>query len=758
MKRHSLFLIVLFIVSLAIAQPPQTGKITGSIMDASTNEPLIRATVLVLGTNLGAASDLDGNYMIDKVPVGTHSLQVNLLGYKSVIIPDVTVTAVKPTDVDIALRQNPLELQGVTVKPNFFEQVPDKLLSTQSQSNAEIRRLPGGLEDVVRAISILPGVAQVQNGRNDLIVRGGAPSENLYVVDGIEVPNINHFGTQGATGGPLSFINLDFVENTTFSSGGFGVRYGDKLSSVTRIDLRHGRQDRWGGKATISATQFGLNVEGPLSDRGGVIFSARRSYLDFIFKAAGFAFVPEYWDFMIKANYDLNERNRLTVLGLSAINNVKQFNDTAEKRYNNSRILSSDQYQAVSGLTWRRLLHKGFSTVTLSQIFFRFDQMQSDTLRHPLFSNASKEIETALTANLLWRLSAGTEATIGLQAKQIRFNSDLYLPPLQTDFGSLVSSQSAADTVAYKAAGWLQLEQRIKRVSITLGGRWNYFGWLQDKSFFEPRLGLRYELSNLTRLNASVGRYSQSPSYIWLTANAANQNLKFMAVNQYILGMEQLLRDDVKLSLEGYYKDYSDYPTSTARPYLIMANTGAGFGGAEEGFASFGVDPLISGGSGYARGVELFIQKKTSAIPHYGLLSISYNQSAFKALDGKSRPSSFDQRWIVNFGGGYIFNSKWEVSGKFRLATGRPYTPYGVDLTKFSAEYNSMRLRVNHALDLRVDRRWALSGWSIITYLDIQNIYNRPYYDVPRYNSYKGKFEETSSIGILPSIGISAEF
>ncbi len=758
MKRYSILFIIVMFAAMTRAQSPLTGSITGTIMDATTNEPLIRATVLVVGTTLGAASDLDGRYIVDKVPVGTYALQVNLLGYKSVLIPDVTVTNTKPTDIDVQLKQNPLELQGVTVKPNFFEQVPDKLLSTQSQSNAEIRRLPGGLEDVVRAMSILPGVAQVQNGRNDLIVRGGAPSENLYLVDGIEVPNINHFGTQGATGGPLSFINLDFVDNTTFSSGGFGVRYGDKLSSVTRIDLRHGREDQWGGKATISATQFGLNLEGPLSDRGGLIFSARRSYLDFIFKAAGFAFVPEYWDFMIKANYDLGERDRLTLLGLSAINDVKQFNDTAEKRYDNSRILSSDQYQAVSGLTWRRLLQKGFSTVTLSQIYFRYDQMQSDTLRNPIFKNASKEIETALTANLVWRLGSNTEATVGVQAKQIRFNSDLVLPPLYTNFGSLVSSQSSADTIAWKAAGWLQLEQRVKRFSIMLGGRLNYFSWLGSPSIMEPRLGVRYELSALSKLNASIGRYHQSPSYIWLTANPVNKDLRFMTVDQYIIGVEHLLRDDVKISLEGYYKDYADYPVSTSRPYLIMANTGAGFGGADEGFASFGVDPLISSGSGYARGLEFFLQKKTSAVPHYALLSISYNQSRFKALDGESRPSSFDQRWIVNLGGGYIFNSKWEFSGKFRLATGRPYTPYGVDLTQYSDAYNSKRLRVNHALDLRVDRRWNLSGWNMITYIDIQNIYNRPFYDVPRYNAYKGTFDETSSIGILPSIGISAEF
>jgi len=191
----------------------------------------------------------------------------------------------------------------------------------------------------------------------------------------------------------------------------------------------------------------------------------------------------------------------------------------------------------------------------------------------------------------------------------------------------------------------------------------------------------------------------------------------------------------------------------------VLANTGAGFGGSEDGFASFGLDPLVSSGSGRARGIELLIQKKLSEVPCYGTLSVSYNMSDFKALDGVERPSSFDQRWIINVGGGYVFNDKWEIGTKFRYATGRPYTPFDISGFQNPASYNAARIGANHSLDLRVDRRWAFESWTLVTYVDVQNVYNRKPVNVPRYNERLGRAEENvASIGILPSIGVSAEF
>ncbi len=740
------------------AAAERLGKITGRVIDAATLESLAGANIQVVGTTLGTISAVNGTFTIDRLAEGTYALQVRLIGYKPVVVPDLVLSHVKPLEVTLALNQTVLAGAEVTIKPSYFESVTDKPLSVQTQSNAEIRRLPGGLEDVVRAISILPGVAQVQNGRNDLIVRGGAPSENLYVVDGIEVPNINHFSTQGATGGPLSFINLDFIANTSFSTGGFGARYGDRLSSVTDITLRDGRKDRWGGKATISATQFGLNLEGPLGQKGSALFSVRRSYLDFIFKAAGFAFVPEYWDFNLKGEYDLSPRDRLTLVGFSAIDDVRLFNDTAEKRYSTSRVVSSDQYQAMTGLSWRRLFKNGYSTVTLSNTRYRYDLVQTDSLLNPIFKNNSLERETVATANIVYKPTRRNEVTIGAQGRGVLFNSDIKLPAFTNDFGQLMDVDAVLDTTAFKTAAWLQWVHKTRRFTVTAGGRLDHFNLITQGTALSPRASVEYELDALTRISVSAGRYHQAPAYVWLVANPRNRDLKHIQVDQFIVGAQRLLQDDVKLSLEGYYKDYSQYPASLLQPWLVMANTGAGFGGAEEGFASFGLDPLVSRGAGWARGVELFLQKRMARVPHYALLSISYNESRFMGLDGVLRPSSFDQRWIVNFGGGYILDSRWEFSGKFRLATGRPYTPYNPDYTRSAEQYNSRRIDANHALDLRVDRRWNAGNFELITYIDIQNIYNRPFRDVPRWNAFEKKLEERGGIGILPTIGISAEF
>ncbi len=758
MVRKSLFFIIFFIIATLAPAAERLGKITGHVFDAATKEPLIGANIQIVGGSRGTVSKADGTFIIDRVPEGPLAIQVSMIGYKPVIEPDLVLSSIKPLELKIALNQTVLEGIGVTVKPNYFEAVSDKPLSVQTQTFAEIRRLPGGLEDVLRAVAIMPGVAQAQNGRNDLIVRGGAPSENLYSIDGIEVPNINHFGTQGATGGPLSFVNLDYVASTTFSTGGFGVRYGDRLSSVTSIELREGREDRWGGKATISASQFGLNLEGPLAQKGTLVFSARRSYLDFIFKAAGFAFVPEYWDFLIKGEYKLSDRDQLSLTALSAIDDVKLFNDTAEKRYDNSRVIASDQYQAVAGLTWRRLFPQGYFTMTFSNNRFRYDLMQSDTLKQPVFTNNSLERETLLTTNLVWLPAKSTELTFGVQGRVALFESDVLLPPFTTPFGQQLTVDAAMDTTAIKSAAWLQVQQKKGPFTVTMGGRIDYFNLIKKSTAFSPRLSLEYDWGNLTKFSASVGQYHQAPAYIWLVANPANRNLEHIRNLQYILGVQQLLREDMKLSVEGYYKDYSRYPASLLQPWLVMANTGAGFGGAEEGFASFGLDPLKSVGSGWARGLELFVQKRFSNSPYYGLLSVSYNEAKFNGVDGVLRPNSFDQRWIVNLGGGYILNNKWEFSGKFRLATGRPYTPFNADYSKSGDLYNSERIATNHSLDLRADRRWPLGNVQLITYLDIQNIYNRAFRDIPRWNSYKQELDDSASIGILPSIGISAEF
>ncbi len=754
----AIFLILVGFLELTAQDTQRTGSITGTVNNSITREPLIGANIVIFNTTLGAATNANGRFRIDNVPVGTYVLRASMIGFSSSTVTDVVVSTARPAEVEFTLQESNIELEGVTVTAGFFQKLPGAPLSTQSQSYEEIRRLPGGFEDVVRAISILPGVAQVQAGRNDLIVRGGAPSENLFLVDGIEVTNINHFGTQGATGGPQSFINLDFVNGTNFSTGGFGVQYGDRLSSVLEIDLRNGRTDQIGGKATISASQFGLNLEGPINEDGNFIFSARRSYLDLIFRAAGFGFVPEYWDFLGKVDYRVSKNDRISILGIAALNNIRIFNDTEQQRFDNSRILYSNQDQYIGGISWRRLVSSGYLTVTLGQTYVDYAYRQEDINLEPIFRNDSYEYESSLRTDLVLQLNRYTEINIGTQVRTAQIKSDLFLRTFETNFQDELTIDNTFNVTGYKGALYSQITRTFGDLSLTGGLRIDYFTLIEKSFAFSPRLTARYSLSDKTDLNAAIGRYHQAPSYIWLAANPENRRLHHIGVDQYIIGIDHLLREDTRISLEGYYKHYFDYPASITRQYLVMANTGAGFGGSEEGFASFGIDPLVSEGTGRTFGLELFVQKKLSAIPGYGTVSISYNNAEYVALDDKPRPGIFDQRWIVNLGGGYIFNERWEVSTRFRFATGRPFTPFNQDGTQDVALYNSSRIPANHSLDIRTDRRWSFDNFVLITYIDIQNIYNRQFRDVPRFNSQTGEIEQTSSIGILPSIGISIEF
>lgn len=760
MRFVAIAFITIIIVHSMEAQTPR-GAMSGYVIDEGTQEPIVGANLQVVGTSLGASADLNGEFTVSEVPIGTYQLRASAVGYEPALLSDVVVAVGRQTAIRVQLVQVPIGIDEVEVTANLFRKSPDAPVSLQRLSYEEIRRSPGGFEDVIRAVSVLPGVAQAQPGRNDLVVRGGAPSENLFVVDNIEIPNINHFGTQGASGGPLSFINLDFVRETAFSTGGFGVRYGDRLSSVLTIDLAEGRRDRIGGKGTISASQFGLSLQGPAGSNGSFLISARRSYLDLIFRAAGFSFVPEYWDFLGRVHYQLDKSNQLTILGVSAIDDVRFFNDDLDARFENSRILGTDQTQYTIGASWRHLYGNGYSTVTASRTFVKYNGIQNDSLLNPIFTNVSKEVEGNLRADMVVQVSRSTELSFGVQGKVISADADLALPGYVTPFGDTLEVQPVAVTLTGgKGSAYLQIVLRLlPSLQLNAGGRGDYFSAIEKQFSFAPRGALTYDFSNVVSASFTAGQYYQSPSYVWLAANPGNRGLRATRATQFIGGVQYLLRPDLKLRFEGFSKRYSDYPASIKRPYLVLANTGGGFGGSDENFASFGFDDLVSEGFGYASGVEVLLQKKLSEIPLYGILSITLGEARFTALDGVERRGTFDQQVIANLSAGYQFNEEWEASMKFRFSSGKPYTPFNANGTQDVSRYNSAQVENAHSLDLRVDRRWNFSAWNLILYIDIQNVYNNKFTGTVRWNSREQRAEtDEDGIGILPTIGVSAEF
>jgi len=754
-----LFIILIILPATILAQSTEL-SVYGKVVDDLTKEPLIGANIIVVGTNFGTATNIEGEFSINNVPPNTYQIRASIIGYNSVTKTDISVMPGRPAQVNFELSTTAIELENVVVQSDYFNNNPVELNSVKSFNYEEIRRSAGGFEDVVRAVSILPGVAQADPGRNDLIVRGGGPSENLYLINGIPVQNINHFGTQGSTGGPLSYINLDYVQETTFSTGGFSVLNGDKISSVLSVDIRKGRDDKIGGKATISATQFGFDLEGPVSSNSSFIFSARRSYLDFIFQAADFSFVPEYYDGLLKYDVQFDNRNSLSFLLISAFDNVKYFNDTEDQRYDNSTILGSDQTQYATGISYQHLFNKGFVNLSLNRNYVDYDTRQSDSLLIPIFINNSIEKENTLKADLTYQLNKTIEFNAGGNIQFINFEADILVPEFITTFGDSIPLTAVAANEYYnKATGYLNFNFSLfERLRLNLGARVDYFSPLTKPTYFSPRFSASYQLTDLTTLNFSTGVYHQSPSYIWLVAYDVNNQLENINVHQYVLGIDYYVSADALVRLEGFIKDYFDYPASMRRTYLILANTGAGFSGSDENFSSFGLDPLNSGGTGFTRGFELSLQKKLTDTPYYGIVSLTYSKADFTALDDVERIGSYDQTWIFNVSGGYKFNEEWEASLKFRYSTGKPYTPYNSDGTQNVDDINFLRLPVNNSLDLRVDKRWFFSTWTLITYVDIQNVYNRKNVVGVSWDQRTQEPEFNETIGVLPSIGISVMF
>ena len=473
--------------------------------------------------------------------------------------------------------------------------------------------------------------------------------------------------------------------------------------------------------------------------------------------------MPEYWDFIGKANYSIDRANEVSFLMIGVLDNVRFFNDDLDQRFSNSRILGNSQDQYFSSLSWKHLRGNGFSTFSFGRTFNTYDFLQTDSLLAPVFVSNSREGETSLSADGVFLLDRSLELSFGAQGKFARIEGDFSWTPTQNSFledPNVGNLANAWDTTELKANAYVQLARTFfKRLRVTAGARLDYFNLIDEPAVVAPRASLRYELNDLTALTLSGGTYYQSPSYIWLMSNGANTRLRHVRVDQAVLGVERLLASDLRVRVEGYVKDYSDYPASVERPYLVLANTGAGFGGAEEGFASFGLDDLVSDGAGLSRGVELLVQKRLSDIPLYGILSLSYNNTEYTALDGVSRPGSYDQRIIFNLSGGWKIDNNWEVSAKFRYGTGTPYTGFLATGARGYAAFNGERLPDFHSLDLRVDRRWNFSGWNLITYIDIQNVYNRKNVQGYRWDPRNSRIESTGgSIGILPSIGVSAEF
>lgn len=758
----------------AAAQPSGSGGIiSGRVVSAATQEPVAGASLRVTGLELSATTDAEGRFVLRGVPPGIRALEVRRIGYASAVRSDIAVGVARPAEVLVELQPAALQLEAVSVAPPLFASTPPPAtpVSTQTFTAEEVRRAPGVQEDLVRALSAAGGIAPIPAGpRNDLLVRGGAAFENLFVVDGVEVPNINHFGTQGSTGGAVSLVNVAFVREGSISAGGYGARYGDRTSSVADIRLREGSTERRSGALNLSATGVTASAEGPLWRDASFLAGVRRSYLDLLFELGGVPLVPAYTDATVKAVWRPTPADRLSFLAIGAADRVTFDNGTADNRYENARALAPAQDQYFSGLTWQRSLSRGVATVTLGRTWTRFRTVQldsgtADRAPLPVLRAYATEGETSLRADLALQPAAAWTVELGAVARyagaleydllldgELRRDAQGTPRPLRTD-----TAFSALRGAAYAQAG-VELTSRLRA---SLGARVDGYGYLDGAVRAAPRASLSYRVGERGTVTLAGGRYWQAPPLLWLVGDPSNPAaLRPFRADHLVASVATELRRDLRLQVEGYVKRYARYPARVFRPRAVYQP--AGFDDATADIP-LGLEPLRSEGRGRVWGIDLVLQKRLSESPFYGVLSTSYNNSRFTALEGVEVRGAFDAPFTGSLLLGWRPSAAWELSGRARAAAGLPVTPYvtegpqagRLDYTRYN---EGGRYPAFVSLDLRVDRRWTVRRTQLIAYLDVQNANGRRNVSFYQWDPRTRSVQTQEFLAVLPSIGLTWEF
>lgn len=799
--KKSLFLFLCIIFSYNLSA--QKGVLKGRISNQINNEEIPFASVYLDSIQNGTISDKNGNYRFENLKPGTYTLYASFIGFKKARIFDVNISLTKPTTIDIALIEETSVLKEVEIKNNPFKKKEESPISVQTISAVEIFRNPGGNRDISKVIQILPGVANTLSFRNDIIVRGGAPNENRFYLDGIEVPNINHFATQGSSGGPVGMINVNFIREVNFYAGAFTANRGNALSSILEFDQINGNDEKITGTVMVGSSDIGITLDGPISKNSTFLFSARRSYLQFLFKALKLPFLPTYNDFQYKQLIKLDDRNQITILGLGAIDDFNlnesvndKISDTTIIKRNNyilGNLPKNSQWNYTMGVKWVHYSDKSFQTFVLSRNHLKNnwskykDNTEIET--NLLLDYTSQEIENKLRFESTHRFN-NWKWNWGTAYELVNYKNDTYrIKEIngQVGFKDFTSHLSFNK---YSLFNQLSTNFLNNRLSLSLGVRTDFNDFSTEMSNplnqLSPRFSASYSISEKLTANFNSGRYFQLPPYTVLgfrnnlqaLVNKEN-GVTYIQSDHLVGGFEFNPTNYSKISLEGFFKHYKKYPF-LLNDSISMANLGGDFG-------VIGNEAVTSTSKGRSYGIELLMQQKLST-SIYGILSYTFVRSEFQNKNNEYIPSALDNRHLLNITLGKKLYRNWEIGAKFRLLGGAPYTPYNKELSAIKPiwdvtnqgifdwdKLNQNRNSTFQSLDIRIDKKWFFKKWSLNTYVDVQNVYNykvntipyldvvkdidgNPVSDLTKPNSYKLEEIKNDAGTILPSIGIMIEF
>ena len=781
-----------FSVIAASDSAAQTGTypVSGRVIDRLTREGVPYAAVIIVGVEgSGVLTDSTGVFTLDVKP-GIAQFSSIQLGYRTVVTPEYKITPYTPF-IEIEMDEDPTELAAASIRPSPFLRSIESPVSARIISIGDIEKIPGANKDVARIVRSYPGVSYSPIGyRNDLIVRGGGPSENVFFIDGIEIPNINHFATQGASGGPVSILNSDLIREISFYTGSFPSNRGGALSSVMDIALKDGNLEKQAFKATIGASEVGVSASGHIGSKTTYIASVRQSYLQLLFKLLGLPMLPNYIDGQFKSKTKIDSRNEIMFIGLAGFDDLKLSDnpDDAGDEYLLSYLPKLKQETFTVGVSYKHFSDRHIQTYTLSYNYLnnrslKYLDNNEEALDNMILNSSGLEGKAqARFENRsyfgAWTLREGAE----VNWRHYDSHIDRRLKD-GSDFISKTQSGFAAwgiyGSADFKSpSGKLNASMGLRADGSTLSGPTSRF-WKQ----LSPRASVSYLPFTNWSFNASAGLYHQLPpmtalSFRDVAGELTNKGLEYMRVLSVAAGADWRLRDRLFIGMEGFYKQFMDIPASleTGVPLTCI---GADYG-------SIGEEPLVSTASGRSYGAELLVRwlipDKVTLVGSATLYKSEYRTDA----DSDYIPSAWDNRFILNLSCVYEFPKYWSVGAKISAIGGSPYTPYDMDASSLKyvwdaagrpvydySKYNTERLAPYYQIDLRVDKNFYFRKWTLGLYIDLQNVtfskIRQPDVylsngtvvnpdDLPELQRYELEVLELWSGTIVPALGVTVEF
>jgi len=737
------------------------GRIYGTVICNENQRPLIGANVLLDGFLLGAATDTSGKFTMDNLPVGNYTVRVSYIGYQTIFIPDIIVKSDRITFINTELKKVPILGEQVIIEGDFFSHLKTQPTSSANFSAEEIRRAATIGGDVTRIINGLPGLSNENEG-NHIIARGGSTIENGFYLDNIQVPNINHFQFPGTTGGAISLLNIDYVKDIDVYTGGFSSQYGDRLSSVLDIKYREGNREEFDGQFDLNLLGIAGQVEGPINDgQGSWMLSSRYGGNQFILKLLGDEEQPSsIYEIQGKAVYNLSSNHQISFL------DIYSYDDWLTPReysiadywnwYGNFNI-----EQNIVGLSWKYLWSEnGFSNTTLSHIFnnYKLNFFTTSTDEERINYNNSEHIFQLKNLNF-YKISPEHKIEFGIES--LFFTSDHndfvasgvdlygnYKPDLYID--TKLSGLKLGGFVSYEWTPFPQLK-------LVPGLRIDYFDYNNNLDL-SPRFSTSLQLNEQLSLSGSVGIYHQNLPAYFLVQNESFKNIRMPTSYHYVLGLNYLFSEDIKLSIEYYYKEYRESLFDANLPGLYLLDEPI-----NNLFMGDHIN-LVNGSSANSNGIEIMLQKKMSD-NFYGLASLSLYSCKYRDLNGIWRSRITDNKVLAALEGGYILNEEWEFSMRWSYAGGVPYTPY--DKEKSAALGNAVfdvnkinTLKGPHflTLSIRIDKRFHFSNSNLIIYLSIWNVFDRDNVSIHGWSEYYNLSVDYKLISIIPVFGVEYEF